>query len=84
MVIETDPDLLGPLSAEYSARFAALVTGALTAAAPARRAAVAADMARTLLSTAVGIKQQADTREEFRTRLATAITLLPPALERGA
>lgn len=80
-VIESNPDLLGPLVAEYPARFARLVTDAVTRATPAGRAGVASDVAQTLLSTAIGIKHQVDTREEFLTRMTTAVGLLLPALE---
>jgi len=38
-------------------------------------------VAQTLLSTAIGIKHQVDTREEFLTRMTTAVGLLLPALE---
>ena len=80
-VIESNPDLLGPLVAEYPARFARLVTDAVTRATPAGRTGVASDVAQTLLSTAIGIKHQVDTREEFLTRMTTAVGLLLPALE---
>lgn len=83
VLIETSPDLLGPLPAEYSDRFATLVTAALTAEAPAGREDVAGDVARTLLSTAQGIKHQTDSREEFLERTTTAVALLLPALERA-
>lgn len=82
IVIETNPDLLGPVTAEYPARFARLVTDALTAGAPADRAGVASDVAQTLLSTANGIKHQVSTREEFLARMTTGVGLLLLALER--
>lgn len=82
VLLDSSPDLLGAMVTEYSARFAGLVTDALTAAAPAGRAGVANDVAQTLLSTANGIKHQAATREEFVARMTTGVDLLLPALER--
>ena len=81
IVIESNPELLGPVAAEYPARFARLVTDALTAAAPADRADVARDVAQTLLSTANGIKHQVSTREEFLARMTTGVGLLLLALK---
>lgn len=83
VVIESNPELLGPLAAGYSGRFAALITDALTAAVPAGRAAVAGDVARTLLGLAVGAKHEAADREEFVARVAVGVRLLLPALERA-
>ncbi|MCA1223636.1 TetR/AcrR family transcriptional regulator [Streptomyces sp. 8L] len=83
VVIESNPELLGPLAAEYSTRFAGLVTDALTASAPAGREGVADDVAQTLLSTATGIKYRAAGREEFLARMTTAVGLLLPALKRA-
>jgi AcrR family transcriptional regulator len=82
IVIESNPDLLGPMAAEYPVRFARLVTDALTAGMPADRAGVASDVAQTLLSTANGIKHQVSSREEFLARMTTGVGLLLLALER--
>jgi AcrR family transcriptional regulator len=82
IVIETNPDLLGPMAAEYSTRFATLVTDALTTGAPADRAGAASDVAQTLLSTANGIKHQVSSREAFLARMTTGVGLLLLALER--
>jgi hypothetical protein len=60
-----------------------MVTDALTASLPADRAGQASDVAQTLLATAAGIKAQASTREEFLTRLTTAVDLLLLALNHG-
>ena len=68
---ETNPDLLGPVVAEYPRRFLTLVTEAIAA----DRAVPAEDVARTLQSTAIGIKHDAATRDEFVTRMAIAIDL---------
>lgn len=80
ILIDSNPDLLGPIPTEYPVRFAKMVTDALTADVPADRAAVASDVARTLLSTASGIKYEAGTREEFLARMTIATDLLLQAL----
>jgi hypothetical protein len=80
ILIENNPDLLGPISTEYPRRFAKMVTDALAADTSADRAGVAIDVARTLLSTANGIKHEASTREEFLARMTIATDLLLPAL----
>jgi len=60
-----------------------MVTDALTASTPAGRGDMAVDVARTLLSTANGIKHEASTREEFLAKITIGIDLLLPALTRG-
>ncbi len=80
VLVETNPGLLGQIATEYPRRFAAMITDALAAGAPAGRGDVARDVARTLLSTANGIKHEAGTREEFLARMTTGIDLLLPAL----
>jgi AcrR family transcriptional regulator len=84
ILIEDHPDLLGPMVTEYPIRFAKMVTDALTADLPAGGAAVASDVAQTLLATASGIKHEASTREEFLARLTTGVDLLLLALNRSA
>ena len=79
LLIETNPDLLGPLVTDYPKRFATLVTDAMAA----ERGRLARDVAQTLLSTAYGIKHDTSTREEFRARMTIAIDLLLVALQRG-
>jgi AcrR family transcriptional regulator len=83
IVIDNNPDLLGPIVTEYPGRFATMITDTLTAAAPADRAETAANVARTLLSTANGIKHEASTREEFIAKMTVGIDLLLPALTRS-
>ncbi len=83
VLIEHNPDLLGPLVAAYPGRFATLVTDALAAGRAAERGDMARDVARTLLSIAYGIKHEASTREDFLARLAVGIDLLLVALEHG-
>lgn len=83
VVIESNPDLLGPLVAAYPGRFAALVTDALAAAIAAEHGNMAHDVARALLSLAYGIKHETNTREEFLARMTIGIDLLLVALDRG-
>lgn len=80
VLIESSPDLLGPVTTEYPLRFAKAVTDALTGDVSADRAGVARDVARTLLSTAKGIKHEVGTREEFLARMTIATDLLLVAL----
>jgi AcrR family transcriptional regulator len=75
VLIDANPELLGTMPVEYPNRFLAIVTDALSATPPAPTHIPPGDVARTLLSTAIGIKHDAQTREEFRTRMTTAIDL---------
>jgi AcrR family transcriptional regulator len=70
---EEYPDLLGPITAEYPPRFAALLEAALLDAATVSRSAA---ITQTLISTSIGIKYQVTTRAAFLERLATAIDLI--------
>jgi AcrR family transcriptional regulator len=83
ILIESHPDLLAPMATEYPVRFAKMVTDAITGDLPAGGAAVASDVARTLLATASGIKHEASTREEFLASLTTGADLLLLALDRS-
>lgn len=83
VVIENNPDLLGPLIAAYPGRFATMVTDAIAAELAAERGSMARDVARTLLSTAYGIKHEASTRQDFLARMTIGIDLLLLALARG-
>jgi len=83
ILIENNPGLIGPMATEYPKRFAKMVTDALTADTPADCGERAVDVARTLLSTANGIKHEASTREEFRAKMTIGIDLLLPALTRN-
>jgi len=83
ILIENNPGLLGPVATEYPKRFAKMVTDALTVGAPADRGDIAVDVARTLLSTANGIKHEVSTREEFLAEITIGIDLLLPALTRS-
>ncbi|HVV12443.1 TetR/AcrR family transcriptional regulator [Amycolatopsis sp.] len=81
VLIETNPELLGPVVADYPKRFLEIVTAAVAAELPSRRASVAEDMARTLLSTAGGIKHEVNTRIDFVARMTVGVDLFLPALE---
>jgi len=81
VLIDTNPALLGTIVTAYPRRFLEMTTGALAEALPARREGVARDMARTLHSTAAGIKHEAATRAEFVERMTVAIDFFLPALD---
>lgn len=80
-LIETNPGLLSPMVTYYPKRFLDMITGALAADLPPGRAGIAADVARTLLSTGAGIKHEVSTREEFVARMTVGVDLLLAALE---
>jgi len=80
VLIDTNPALLGQIVTTYPQRFIEMTTNALADALPARRKDVADDMARTLQSTAAGIKHEVSTRAEFVERITVAIDLFLPAL----
>lgn len=83
ILMATNPELLGPVVADYPKRFAELVTDAVAAGLPPEGAGLAADLARTLLSTAGGIKHEVIARPEFVARMTVAVDLLMPALDRA-
>jgi len=83
LLIENNPDLLGPLVTDYPRRFATMVTDAIAADLSAERARLASDVAQTLLSTAYGIKHDTSTREDFLARMTIGIDLLLLALQRS-
>lgn len=71
-VMDDNPDLLGDLVTTAPLRFRALVGTAIAVSDPKRSDAVT----DTLISVAIGIKHQVDSREDYRERLAVAIGLL--------
>ena len=73
---ETHPELLGSVVVDYPRRFLEMVTAAVAADLPARSAVTAADVARTLVSTARGIKEEVTTRDDFVARMTVAVTLV--------
>jgi AcrR family transcriptional regulator len=80
---ETHPELLGSVVTDYPRRFADMVHAAIAADGPPGSAVMAAKVAQTLLSTSVGIKHDAATREEFVARLTIGVDLLMTALHSG-
>ncbi len=76
ILMETNPELLGSIVIDYPKRFVDMVTAAIAADLPPGSAGVAEDVARTLLSTAAGIKHEASTREEFVARVTVGVDLL--------
>ncbi|RFA19825.1 TetR/AcrR family transcriptional regulator [Subtercola boreus] len=71
-----NPDLLGPVALGGPARFEALLAAALERTTLSRSASTAA---RTLISLSIGIKHQAVTRDEYRSRLEDALSVVLPA-----
>ncbi|WP_422769781.1 TetR/AcrR family transcriptional regulator [Plantactinospora sp. WMMC1484] len=80
VLIETNPALLGSSVTAYPQRFVEMVANALAEVLPAGCEGTAGEMARTLRSTAAGIKYEVATRSEFVTRMTIAIDLFLPAL----
>ena len=70
VLMETSPELLGEVVTDYPRRFLAMVTGALAG------HPRGDDVARTLISTARGIKYEVTTRAEFVARITVAVDLL--------
>ncbi len=75
-VAETHRDVLGTAVLEAPRRFHALVTNAVVRTRAAQDRATSEAIARTLTSTAIGLKHQTTSREAFRADLCTAIALL--------
>jgi AcrR family transcriptional regulator len=71
VVIEQNPELLGPIVHTAPKRFEGLVVAALGGKA-------ATDVARTLISASVGVKHQVETRKAYLGRMTTAVDLLVP------
>lgn len=72
-VIEDNPHLLGEITDSAPRRFEELITKALSREST-RKSAV--PVAQTLISTSIGLKQQARTREFYATRMRTAVSLI--------
>jgi len=71
-MLDENPDLLGPTARGGPDRFEQMITTALQ-----ESGVPAGDLvARTLISTSIGIKHQVSDRGEYRTRMATAVDLL--------
>ncbi|WP_328394399.1 TetR/AcrR family transcriptional regulator [Nocardia sp. NBC_00416] len=84
LLIEANPELLGSVVTDYPERFLAMVTKAVAAELSSGSGSLAQDLARTLLSTAGGIKHEVTTRDEFVARMTVGVDLLMPALDHGA
>jgi AcrR family transcriptional regulator len=76
VLMETNPELLGSIVIDYPKRFVDMVTDAIAADLPPGSAGAAEDVARTLLSTAAGLKHEASTRDEFVARVTVGVDLL--------
>ncbi|MET7685272.1 TetR/AcrR family transcriptional regulator [Streptomyces sp. NPDC005423] len=78
-VIEGNPDLLGEIVETTPRRFEQLITDAITDAiaveSPSGRQA-AVRIAQTMISTSIGLKYQAESREFYLERLEVAVALL--------
>jgi AcrR family transcriptional regulator len=74
-VIEQNPDLLGGIVETAPVRFRQSVTDAIAQVTDRQSAT---DIAQTLISTSLGLKHQADTRDSYLARLAVAVRLLVP------
>jgi AcrR family transcriptional regulator len=81
VLMETNPELLGPFVADYPQRFAEMVKDAVAAELPPGGAGMAEDISRTLLSTAGGIKHEVTTRGEFVARITVGVDLFLAALD---
>ena len=75
-VAEAHRDLLGPAVLDSPRRFHALITDAIVRARAPQDRPTSEAIARTLVSTATGLKHQATSREAFRVGLDTAVALL--------
>jgi AcrR family transcriptional regulator len=75
VLIADNPDLLGPIALNGPTSFETLLTAALEQTGLSRSASPAA---RTLVSLSIGIKHQAANRDEYRSRMADALSLLIP------
>ncbi|MGW1740514.1 TetR/AcrR family transcriptional regulator [Nocardia sp. NPDC001965] len=76
VVIENNPQLLGDIVEVFPRRFAELITNAVAAQTTYGDPEVAVAVAQTMISVAIGIKYQVDTREAYLARLAVAVDLL--------
>lgn len=75
-VAESHRDVLGTAAVDAPRRFHALVTDAVVSARAPQDRATSEAIARTLISTAIGLKHQTTSRTTFRENLGAAITLL--------
>jgi AcrR family transcriptional regulator len=76
VLMETNPELLGPIVTDYPERFTAMVIEAIAADGPAGTGGAAEHAARTMLSMVAGIKHQATDRDDFNARTTVGVDLL--------
>jgi AcrR family transcriptional regulator len=75
-IAETHRDILDVAVLEAPHRFRVLIVDAVVSARAPQDRATSEAIARTLISTAIGLKHQKSSREPFREELSTAIALL--------
>jgi AcrR family transcriptional regulator len=75
-VAEAHRDVLGTAVLDSSHRFHALITDAIVSTRAPQERATSEAIARTLISTAIGLKHQMTSRETFCAHLSTAIALV--------
>ncbi|MFD8706398.1 TetR/AcrR family transcriptional regulator [Kitasatospora sp. NPDC059648] len=73
VVVEDNPDLLGEIAQTAPRRFEELITEAIAVDSGQKRAAL---VAQTMISTSIGLKHQAESREFYLERLKVAVDLL--------
>jgi AcrR family transcriptional regulator len=84
VLIDANPGLLGTMPVDYPRRFLAMVVDALSGdESPGRGRITPTDVARTLVSTAAGIKYEVTTRAQFRARMTIAVDLYCTHRERS-
>ncbi len=75
-IAEAHRDVLGAAVLDLPGRFHALITDAVVRARAPQQRETSEAIARTLISTAIGLKHQTSSRDTFRENLRTAIALL--------
>lgn len=77
-ITEAHRDMMSADALDAPRRFQVLVIDAISNTRSPGQRMIAADIGRTLISTAIGLKHQTTSRETFRQHLSTAISLLLP------
>lgn len=83
-LLESHPEIFGPLVSEYPKRFLKLLTDSLLVEVSSDREPLAIAVAQTLMATAAGFKHQLQTRELFLERIKIAIDLMLVGLEHAS
>lgn len=76
VLVDDNPNFLGPLVMGYPDRFATIIQAALVSEFGSGGESLAIDVAQTLLSTAYGVKHQVTSRTEFDKRMTIAVKLI--------